>query len=177
MLTRAGFTPERIEQFLSLNGAEGFADVDASAFPTGYISSRNDDWPTFSAILIAGLERWKASQPAAAATLARDEATHSPDFRSVNWFGELFSFTPNQAACIQVLWEAWQNRAPDVGGETLLQAADASTQRIDVVFRHHQAWGTMIVQGGTRGSYRLAQMAANSAKAGKRKRKSARTRK
>jgi hypothetical protein len=104
-------------------------------------------------------------------------AVHSPDFRCVNWFGEQYSFTGNQAAAVKLLWEAWQSGAPDVGGETLIQAADASTQRIDVVFRGNAAWGAMIVQGGTRGSYRLAQMAANSAKAGKRKRKSASTRK
>lgn len=104
-------------------------------------------------------------------------AVHSPDFRSVNWFGKQYPFTGNQAAAVRLLWEAWQSGAPDVGGETLIQAADASTQRIDVVFRGNPAWGAMIVQGGTRGSYRLTEPAVNSSKAGKRKRKSASTRK
>jgi len=104
---------------------------------------------------------------------------HSPDFRSVSWFGVNYSFTPNQAACVKTLWEAWQSGAPDVGGETLLQAAVASTQRIDVVFRDNAAWGTMVVQGGTKGSYCLAKPTADSPKRAKRtaKKKSARTRK
>lgn len=81
---------------------------------------------------------------------------HSPDFRSVNWFGKTYSFGPNQAACVKVLLGAWQSGTPDVGGETLLQAADAETQRVDVVFRGSPAWRTLIVQGETKGSYRLA---------------------
>jgi hypothetical protein len=97
------------------------------------------------------------------------DCAHSPDFRSVRWFGVNYSFTPNQAACVNVLWSARQNGASDVGGETLLQAADASTQRVDVVFRNHPAWGEMIVQGGTKGSYRLAEPIDESAKRPKRK--------
>jgi len=106
-------------------------------------------------------------------------AVHSPDFRSVNWFGKQYSFTGNQAAAVKLLWEAWQSGAPDVGGETLLQAADASTQRIDVVFRGNAAWGAMIVQGGTKGSYRLAEPTAilRSGQSGQRKKTSARARK
>jgi hypothetical protein len=110
-------------------------------------------------------------------------AAHSPDFRSVNWFGTKYRFTPNQAACVQVLWGAWERGVPDVGGETLLQAADASTQRIDVVFRGNAAWGTMIVgykqSGGTKGSYRLTETIAECSRRPKRKVKktSARARK
>jgi hypothetical protein len=51
-----------------------------------------------------------------------------------------------------------------VGGKTLLEAAEASTDRIDVVFRDNSAWGTMIVQGVTKGSYRLAESACESPK-------------
>ncbi len=85
-------------------------------------------------------------------------ANHSPDFRSVNWEGMVFSFTPGQAAVVKVLFNAWQIGAPDVGDSTLLDAVDreAPPDRLDTFFREHPAWDTMIVKGGTRGSRRLA---------------------
>ncbi len=102
---------------------------------------------------------------------------HSPDFRSVSWFGACHCFTPNQAGAIQVLWKAWEQGTPDVGGATLIEAADASTERVDVLFRGNPAWGTIIVQGATKGSYRLAEPTADSPKPQKAKRESARARK
>ena len=38
--------------------------------------------------------------------------SHSDDFRSVFWYGISYVFTPTQAACIRVLWEAWERRLP-----------------------------------------------------------------
>jgi hypothetical protein len=82
---------------------------------------------------------------------------HSPDFRSVNWFGVSYAFTPLQAACVRVLWEAWENGTPEVSGERLLESSDTDrdTKRIDTVFQNHPAWKTVIVSGTTKGSYRL----------------------
>ena len=89
--------------------------------------------------------------------------THSPDFRSVRWFGRHFSFTVNQAPVVQVLWGAWENRTADVGDETLLQATDheAPPTSLRSLFRQHPAWGTMIVAGGSKGSHRLAEPPKN----------------
>jgi hypothetical protein len=84
-------------------------------------------------------------------------ATHSPDFRSVNWFGTEHSFTPNQATVVAALWKSWEKHAPDVGDEYLLELADSNSGRLDLVFRNHAAWGTMIVPGGTRGTRRLVE--------------------
>jgi hypothetical protein len=83
--------------------------------------------------------------------------THSNDYRSVSWYDTHYSFTGNQAACIKMLWAAWEQNTPDVGGDTLLEGADVSmnAQRLDRVFRGHPAWGVMIASGGTKGSYRL----------------------
>lgn len=83
-------------------------------------------------------------------------ATHSPDFRSVHWFGQDYQFTAFQAAVVAQLWEAWEHGAPDVGGQFLLENAgdDVETKRLDQVFRDHPAWKTMIVST-TRGAYRL----------------------
>lgn len=76
---------------------------------------------------------------------AGNNTRHSPDFASVIWFGEQFTFTMNQAACVKVLWEAWENKTPILGAAAILEAADISQSRLDLVFRGHPAWRTMIV--------------------------------
>jgi hypothetical protein len=80
---------------------------------------------------------------------------HSVDFRSVVWFGIPYTFTPNQAACVRVLWEAWENATPEVGQETILAKAGAEGKRLSDVFKRHPAWGALIVQGSTKGTYRF----------------------
>lgn len=90
----------------------------------------------------------------AAAFLPR-RAAHSADFRSVNWFGTLYTFTANQAACVKVWWEHWEQGTPEVGDDTVLEAADSSGKRINALFNDCTAWGTMIVAGSTKGTHRL----------------------
>lgn len=82
--------------------------------------------------------------------------SHSPDFRSVRWGGRAYSFTPTQAAVIDVLWRAWESGSPDVGGETLLEVADCADSRLVDIFRRCPAWGVLIVDGATKGAKRLA---------------------
>jgi len=103
----------------------------------------------------------KSAEPVA----NRPEARHSPDFRSVVWFGESYSFTANQAACVKILWDAWKNGTPEVSGAHLLEAADVqdSAQRIDLVFRGNPAWGALVVPGRTKGTYRLKEPGAKPA--------------
>jgi hypothetical protein len=86
-------------------------------------------------------------------------AKHSPDFRSLNWFGTSYSFTANQAPVIQTLFESWKTGAPEVGSETLLSAVDdqAPPERLATLFRAHNAWGTLIVDGESKGTKRLAE--------------------
>src|SRR5262249_5121252 len=83
---------------------------------------------------------------------------HSPDFRSVHWAGKPYEFTPLQARCVQVLWESWERGVPPVGEQTILERADSESRRLRDVFDkgEHPAWDTMIVPGGTKGSFRLA---------------------
>jgi hypothetical protein len=81
-------------------------------------------------------------------------ARHSLDFRSICWFGTVHSFTSTQAAVLKLLWESWEQGTPEVGGDTLLVAADSTAQSLRHVFRGHPTWGTMIIQG-RRGTYRL----------------------
>ena len=57
VLTRAGFSEIRIEQFLAGCGAEGLE----GELPGCYISSGKDDRPIFSARLLEGLGLWHDS--------------------------------------------------------------------------------------------------------------------
>jgi len=83
-------------------------------------------------------------------------ARHSPDFRSVHWHGNDYTFTPTQATCVKILWDAMEKRTPDVGDHHLLTEASSDTRRIVDLFRNHPAWGKMIVVGATKGTRRLA---------------------
>ena len=109
-----------------------------------------DAKPMESAIAPAPVQ--KTPLPAAPSSEAKpvddetNDARHSTDFASVNWFGTPYTFTTNQAAGVRVLWEAWKNKTPVLGGLTIIEAAgvDRSDERFDLVFRDNPAWGTMI---------------------------------
>jgi hypothetical protein len=92
-----------------------------------------------------------------AAESLREQATHSTDFRSVSWYGTPHEFTELQAACVKVLWEAMDNITPTVGDATILEEVESNAERLGLVFRDHAAWGTMIVEGQTKGTHRLAE--------------------
>ena len=59
ILTRAGFSQERIEQFLNEVGFTGFEAC--GELPRGYVSASHGEWPIFSVMMVEGLERWKAT--------------------------------------------------------------------------------------------------------------------
>ena len=84
-------------------------------------------------------------------------ASHSPDFRSVDWFGAEYSFTPNQATAVKILWDNWENKTPEVGGDLLAVEADSDSKRPRDIFKHNPAFGTMIQPGKTKGSFRLVE--------------------
>jgi hypothetical protein len=87
-------------------------------------------------------------------------ARHSPDFRSVHWFGTAYDFNEAQAAVVAVLWGAWEQGTPGVGHRTLLAAAKVEYDRLPDVFKvkgqYHPAWGAMIRSNvGSKGEARL----------------------
>jgi hypothetical protein len=99
-------------------------------------------------------------EPVAASMSGGSEVPwHSPDFRSVLWFGTRYSFTPMQAACVAVLWEYWESNQCEVAHGIVLNRANSNSDRLLDVFRSrgnkHEAWGTMIVPGATKGTFRL----------------------
>ena len=93
-------------------------------------------------------------------------------YRSVNWYGDMYSFTSTQAAVVEILAQAYEAGTPDVDAE-LLVGSDAFTQeaikgkqkrasaakRVRDIFRSkgkmHDAWDIMLAPGGTRGTYCL----------------------
>lgn len=82
---------------------------------------------------------------------------HSIDFRSVHWFGNDYNFTPNQAAAVKILWAAWENGTPDIGGDTLATNVESESRRARDIFKGHPAFGSMIKAGQTKGTYRLVE--------------------
>ncbi len=83
-------------------------------------------------------------------------ARHSADFRSISWFGQGYSFTEAQARAVQLLWQSWMQGTPDVGDKLLVKAAGSESTRLVDIFRDSAAWSTLIVEGATRGTHRLA---------------------
>jgi hypothetical protein len=87
----------------------------------------------------------------------RPQADHSPDFRSVNWFGTAHSFTATQAAIVKILWDEWEKKTPDVGQATLLEAVESQSDRLVDVFKGHKTYKQIIGSGETKGTYRLVE--------------------
>ncbi|MGH7192467.1 MAG: hypothetical protein ACREJM_02915 [Candidatus Saccharimonadales bacterium] len=88
--------------------------------------------------------------------------THSSDFKNVNWYGREYRFSPQQAACIQVLWRQWLSGTPIVRDELVLSIARVKARSLKDVFKSapgNAAWGTMIADGDRRGTVRLAELA------------------
>ncbi len=89
---------------------------------------------------------------------------HGPDFRSVVWNGQPYSFTGAQAAIVAVLWGAFENGTPDVSDESLIRTAGSDAKRLREIFKSgktlHSAWDSMIVEGATRGTHRLRPLSA-----------------
>jgi len=105
-----------------------------------------------------------ATQPTTPAFQPPEEPYHNNDFTCVKWFGKEFFFRPgSQANVVKLLWDLWEKNerfglSQKAIGEQL--RSEASDFRLMFVFRHgngkmHDAWGSMIVQGEVKGTYRL----------------------
>ena len=79
-------------------------------------------------------------------------ARHSPDFRSVNWYGENYDFTAKQAACVRLLWGAWEQGTPVLSEAYIVEQVGCCELRS--LFKRSPAWGTMIVPAG-KGKFQL----------------------
>jgi hypothetical protein len=82
-------------------------------------------------------------------------ASHSPDFRTVHWFGTDYALTEKQAKVVEALWQAREAGDPEVGQDVLLRACGSDGVRLVDLFRRSPAWGTLVVSSRA-GLYRLA---------------------
>jgi hypothetical protein len=55
---------------------------------------------------------------------------YSSDFRSAFWRGTEYRFTPTQANCIQILWEAQQRKTPVMGQAAILEELETKAHRL-----------------------------------------------
>jgi hypothetical protein len=94
---------------------------------------------------------------------ATDLATHTEDYRSVRWYGTVYTFTVNQARCIEFLWNEAVKGRTILTQEAIVRKVfdDDIERRLRDVFKGsgsnsmHPAWGTMIVQA-RKGMYGLS---------------------
>jgi hypothetical protein len=150
---QAQLTPDPLQRFDSNTLAQGLAPSLLALKPV---------LPTYDAVALRDACKRESAratflalqQPPPLPVTATKEARHSPDFRSIHWFGVDYQFSGNQAACIRVLWKAWENKTPDVGQDRILEAAECVSKRLADVFKRHPAWKTLIVSK-SRGTYRL----------------------
>ena len=86
------------------------------------------------------------------------QVSHDPKFRNVTWFGEEFSFSPQQAKCVEVLWRFWMQHTPIIREEMVLEVAGLKARTLKEVFSNGPgkgAWGRMIDAGDHRGTVHL----------------------
>jgi hypothetical protein len=76
------------------------------------------------------------------------KATHGRDFAWVNWFGVTHYFDGPQCSAVAHLWRASKEGVEPTDERQILEGADSDLPRLKELFKHHPAWGTMIVQPG-----------------------------
>ena len=84
----------------------------------------------------------------------------SPGHRSWNCDGAIFGFTAFQAIVLEVLYSAWLARhSADVSQSQVLWDLGLKSTQFKSLFKKngkmHAAWGTLIIPGATKGTYRL----------------------
>jgi hypothetical protein len=83
------------------------------------------------------------------------ELKHSEDFRTVCYQGKEYHLTLNQARVTERLLKAHQNKTPEVHQATLLENLEIYSKRVRDVFKNSPTWGTLIVKGEKKGTFRL----------------------
>lgn len=98
----------------------------------------------------------RVSTPSVTTLADQQTVVHSEDFTQFRVGRELYSFTPAQAQIVEILYEQWRKRMPDVRDGWLLERAGVSGQTpLRVLFQRNPAWGKLIVPGTHKGSHRL----------------------
>jgi hypothetical protein len=80
---------------------------------------------------------------------------HSEDFRTVEFGGKSYNLTPRQAQVVQFLFEEREKRMPEVAKDRILETLGSPNSRLRDTFKNSGLWGTLILPGMRRGTYRL----------------------
>jgi hypothetical protein len=97
----------------------------------------------------------RGKHPESAKTESSDAFICSPDYRSVKFRDVSLSFTSRQAQVIEMLHEAHNKGAPELGKDYILEQLGERSSRLRDTFKKHEAWNFLIVGGKKRGTYRL----------------------
>lgn len=104
-------------------------------------------------------EKYAVEHSAIMVKSGASENRHSIDYHSVFWNGQEHTFSDLQARCVEVMWQHWEQKTPVLKERTIIAEADPESNqtRLVNVFKNgkHSAWGSMIIQGERRGTYRL----------------------
>lgn len=84
-----------------------------------------------------------------------EDFRHSEDFRSVFLRGREYTLTTQQAQIVEMLYDAHKNKTPDLSDDYILDRLGSPGSRFRDSFRNSDAWGTLVVSGKRRGTYRL----------------------
>ncbi len=97
-------------------------------------------------------------EPASAEAVYSGPPWHSADFTVVRWpaLGEYRFKRGKQALVVAELWRAMEEGDPERDQAALLKVVESDCTRLRDLFSRSAAWGTLIIQGSTPGTYRLA---------------------
>ena len=149
MLLKAGHHAAEIDELLRSR----YGSLDRDLRRTRYMLYKEmvAGWRSYCTECVLGIR----AEPLPAWDAAALLTSHSSDYCSVVWQSQPFSFTPEQARVVRVLFEAWDGGKPEVAARTLLSNVGGEFAALHDVFDDHKAWGTMIVAGQAEGTYRL----------------------
>ena len=97
------------------------------------------------------VEAKEQSLPANVGDQGEDEQTwHSPAFDTVRWYGKAYTFTPNEAACVRVLWEYQDRGVAEVSWKTIRIEAKTSAAAFSTCFGRRKKTAGYIIRPGIR---------------------------
>lgn len=97
------------------------------------------------------------------------EAAHNADFTMVRWFGQEYHFALGiQSSAVKALWMEWEKSGLGLHQDTIREQVDEERDkfRMDLAFRDHPAFGTMIQRRGD-GRYTLCPPGSQTKTSGK----------
>jgi hypothetical protein len=81
---------------------------------------------------------------------------HCPDYRIVTVGRKAYHFGATQGFVVGLLHREMRAGAPAIHQNRLLELAGSECRRLAHLFRGNSAWGTLILPGPVRGTYRLS---------------------